>query len=90
MASRSRCGGAYRGYDSLIAATAADISRHPVQDFLVARTWIGSDQGGGLHDLAGLAKPALWHIKITPGLLNGMVSIGAEALDRRYRLSLGL
>src|SRR5580704_14142372 len=82
MASRSLLGGAFDGAeDARIGPAAADIAVHVANDVVAARSLVGRQQCGGLHDLAGLAITALRHLQIEPGLLQWMVAIGRQALD---------
>jgi hypothetical protein len=57
-----------RVFDALITAAAADIARHRLAYLIVVGFRIFDQQGCGLHDLAGLAKSALWDIELAPGL----------------------
>src|SRR4051794_3825559 len=77
------------GPDAGIGAAPADIAPHGAVDFLVARGRRLFQQGGRLHDLAGLAVAALRHGDIPPRLLEWMVALRVQALDRRYRRVLG-
>src|SRR6266849_10060694 len=60
------------GSDALIAATAADVAGHGGVDVLLGRVLAGRQEGGGLHDLAGLAIAALRHVHDAPSLLYGV------------------
>src|SRR3546814_1642693 len=63
MALHSRGGAADRADDALVAAAAADVALHAGEDILVAGLGGLGDEGGGLHDLAGLAEAALRHVR---------------------------
>src|SRR5882762_3494370 len=45
--------------DSHISTAAADVPRHRSVDIAIGRVRVGGEQGGGGHDLAGLAVAAL-------------------------------
>jgi len=63
-------GGGMNGLaDSGVGATAAKVSVHRPVDILVGGVGIGGEEGGGTHDLPGLAVPALGNIEVAPGLL---------------------
>src|SRR5487761_2283484 len=72
-----------RVFDTLIAAAAADISRHGFAYLVVGGLWIVQKQGRRLHDLPGLAIAALRYICLAPGLLNRVVACRVKAFDRR-------
>src|SRR3546814_12833675 len=59
MASYSCRGAADGADDALVAAAAADVALHPLEDLLVAGAGRCRQQRGRLHDLAGLAEAAL-------------------------------
>jgi len=67
--------------DALIRATPADIALHGRIDVLVRRFRRLPQQRHGLHDLPTLTVAALWHIKRLPGLLDRMVTMGAQAFN---------
>src|ERR1700688_3945779 len=73
-----------RVFDPLVAAAAADITRHRFADLVVGWFRIFDQECRGLHDLAGLAIAALRHIALTPGLLHGVIAGGMKALDCRH------
>src|ERR1700693_766170 len=73
------------GGDALIAAAAADIAAHRAVDLLFGRVLGRREERGGLHDLAGLAIPALRDVQRPPSLLHGMVAVWVEPFDRRDR-----
>src|ERR1700730_10870687 len=82
------CGGRLDGGgDALIAAAATDVAGHRAVDLVLGRVLVGRDQCGGLHDLAGLAIPALRDIQGAPGFLHRMISLRVEPLDCGYRTS---
>src|SRR5690606_13736476 len=43
----------------------------------------GRQQGGGLHDLAGLAETTLRYVMVAPGYLHRVIAIFTEAFDCR-------
>src|ERR1051325_5983131 len=61
-----------RGEDTGIGTAAANIAVHGCIDISVSRFFIGSEQGGGRHDLAGLAVTALHYIYLAPCGLHGL------------------
>src|SRR3546814_17604649 len=68
---RSSCrGAADSADDALLAAAAADVALHPLEDFLVALVGGFRQQRRRLHDLAGLAEAALRHVHVAPGDLD--------------------
>src|ERR1700722_15355576 len=67
--------------DALIATAAADVAVHGVVDLLVGRRRSFRQQGGRLHDLAGLAVAALRHTYVSPGYLDRMFAFGVETFD---------
>src|SRR3954469_10732043 len=79
--SRSLRGGADGRFDALVAAAAAEVAGHRVHDVLVGRSGLRLEQGGGLHDLPGLAVAALRHAEIAPRDLNRMLALRVEAFD---------
>jgi len=58
--------------------------------FFLRRIGVLRQQRGCLHDLAGLAVAALRHLLGDPGLLQGMIALGAEAFDGRDLLADGV
>jgi hypothetical protein len=70
-------------FDALIAAAAADISRHRLAYLIVVGFGIFHQQCRGLHDLAGLAIAALRDIYLAPCLLYRVIAGGMQALDGR-------
>src|SRR5215472_12474722 len=56
-------------------------------DLLPRRVGVLGEQCRSLHDLAGLAVAALRNLLGNPGLLQGMIALGAEALDGRDLLA---
>src|SRR5262249_13199040 len=67
-----------------IGSAAADVAGHRVIDIGVGRMRIACEQGGGRHDLARLAVPALNDFALEPSLLNLAASrCPANCLDRR-------
>jgi len=56
----------------MIRTAPAKITGHAIDDFLLGRMWRFGQQSHGLHDLSGLAVPALRNIFSNPGLLNRM------------------
>src|SRR3546814_13429091 len=67
--------------DALVAAAAADVALHPLEDLLVAGAGRCRQQRGRLHDLAGLAEAALRHVHVAPGDLDRVVAVGRQAFD---------
>src|SRR5438105_12889605 len=65
-----------------VGATAADVPVHRVIDLGIGRLGTLREQGGGLHDLAALAIPALGNVVLLPGELAGMGAVGVQPLDR--------
>src|ERR1700729_1659058 len=70
-----------RGTNSSIGCTTADISAHGRVDIGVGGPLIALKQGRGRHDLAGLAVPALRHLQLDPGALNGPSVPASKALN---------
>src|SRR5882672_6312274 len=56
--------------DSDIRTAAADVPRHRGVDIAISRVRVGGEQGGGGHDLAGLAVATLRHLQVDPRLLD--------------------
>ena len=91
------CGGFNGGTDAQVGPASADIPVHCRLDFFVGRGRVLFEECGGVHDLAGLAIPALGYVVLDPGLLQRMRSIFREPLDggdwlvanRRYRYGAG-
>src|SRR3546814_9992427 len=81
MASYSCRGAADGADDALVAAAAADVALHPLEDLLVAGAGRCRQQRGRLHDLAGLAEAALRHVHVAPGDLDRVVAVGRQAFD---------
>src|ERR1700719_4170052 len=80
------CGGRLDGGgDALIAAATADVAAHLAVDLVLGRVLVGGEQRGGLHDLPGLAIAALRDIEGAPRLLDRVVALRVEPLDRRHR-----
>ena len=69
--------------DADIGHAAAQIAGHHGVDVLVAWRREILQQRRRLHDLAGLAVAALRNLKVDPGLLQRMPSLGIEPFDRR-------
>src|SRR5262245_49620890 len=67
--------------DARIGGAAAQVAVHARDDLLIARRGVLRQQGGGLHDLAGLAVPALRDLQFDPGSLDRMRVARIEALD---------
>src|SRR5271170_5414910 len=79
------CGGRLDGGgDALIATAAADVAAHRTVYLVFGRVLVGRDQCGGLHDLAGLAIPALRDIQGAPGFLHRVIALRIEPLDRGH------
>src|SRR5690606_22688625 len=66
--------------DAVVGAAAADVV-HLRIDVLVRRVRRMGEQGGGGHDLAGLAEAALRNVELFPGLLDRMRAIVRKSLD---------
>ena len=77
------------GPDAEVRPAAAQVPAHRFVDVGVGRVRVLVEQGHGLHDLAGLAVPALGHVVVDPGLLDGvqLVTLG-ETIDGRDVLAL--
>src|SRR5947207_6163305 len=71
-----------RGGDALVAATAAYVAAHRAVDLILRRIFGRREQRRGLHDLTGLAIPALRNVEGTPGFLHRMHPVRIESLDR--------
>ncbi len=67
--------------DARIRATTAKVAGHGQVNVLVGGFWFAAEQGGGGHDLAALAVPALGHLFGNPGQLHGMGGVGRKSLD---------
>src|SRR3954465_10542613 len=74
-------GGANGRFDALVAAATAEVAGHRIHDVLVGRSGLRLEQGGGLHDLPGLAVAALRHTEIAPRDLNRMLALRVETFD---------
>src|SRR5262249_51122712 len=74
-----------RPADADIGHASAQIAAHDGVDVLVARVGKILEQRCGLHDLSGLAIPALRCLRLNPGLLQRMLTVRVEPLDRRDR-----
>ena len=68
-----------RGANVLIRSTAADIAPHHFVDIGIARVGLLRQQRRGLHDLPGLAVPALRHVAFGPGDLHRMACRSADS-----------
>src|ERR1700722_318593 len=77
----------HRGVDALITAAAADVAGHGIVDFCIGRFWVGGQQGSRLHDLTGLAEPALRPIQRPPRFLHPVVADRIKALDGGHRFA---
>ena len=77
------------GPDAEVRPAAAEVPAHRFVDVGVGRVRVLVQQGHGLHDLAGLAVPALGHVVVDPGLLDRvqLVTLG-QTIDRRDVLAL--
>src|SRR5262249_10138362 len=75
-------GAVYRAAQTLVGAATADVGEVGI-DLRIGRIPIGLEKGHGRHDLSGLAVAALRHLLRQPGLLNRMLAVGREALNRR-------
>src|SRR6266513_5597442 len=74
--------------DSDVRTAATDVPRHRGVDIPIGRVRVGGEQGGGGHDLAGLAIAALRHLQLDPRLLDLLAGGGgADGLDRRNALA---
>src|SRR5262249_17615246 len=68
--------------DAAVGPAAADVPRHRLVDVRVAGTRYLREEGGGGHDLAGLAVAAWPALEIQPGALNALADRGlADGLD---------
>src|SRR5438093_898854 len=79
-----------RALDAQIRGAAADVAGQRGHDLLVGRVGALRQERRRLHDLARLAVAALRHLLGDPRLLEGMLPLGVEPLDRRDLLSGGL
>src|SRR5262249_36934761 len=68
-----------------IGHASAQATAHDGVDILVGRVGKILEQRCGLHDLSGLAIAALRCLRLNPGLLQRMLTVGVEPLDRRDR-----
>src|SRR5262249_9493985 len=68
-----------------IAAAAADVAAHRAVDLVLRGVLVCREERGGLHDLTGLAIAALRDVENAPGLLNRVIALRIERLDRRHR-----
>src|SRR5215470_3959369 len=74
-----------RSADADIGHAPAQAAAHDGVDVLVGRVGKILEQCCGLHDLSGLAIAALRCLRLNPGFLQRMLTIGVEPLDRRDR-----
>src|SRR6516225_6756808 len=74
-----------RPADADIGHASAQATAHDGVDILVGRVGKILEQRCGLHDLSGLAIAALRCLRLNPGLLQRMLTVGVEPLDRRPR-----
>src|SRR5262252_1677327 len=74
-----------RPADADIGHASAQVAAHDGVDVLVARVAKILEQSCGLHDLSGLAIAALRRLRLDPGLLQWMLTMRVEPLDRRDR-----
>src|SRR6516162_8374966 len=74
-----------RSADTDISHASAQVAAHDGVDVLVGRVGKILEQSCGLHDLSGLAIAALRRLRLDPGLLQRMLTVGVEPLDRRDR-----
>jgi hypothetical protein len=70
--------------DAHVSHAAAQVAGHDRIDVLIA--WRGKvvDERHRLHDLARLAVAALGDLKVGPGLLHRMFTLGIEPFDGRH------
>jgi hypothetical protein len=66
--------------DAYVGSAATEIS-HLTIDIGVARIGIPVEEGGGSHDLTGLAVAALGNIRFHPGNLNWMATVFGQPFD---------
>jgi hypothetical protein len=66
-----------------VGAATAQVGAHLIDDFLPARVGVASEQTCRPHYLARLAIAALCDLEINPGLLQWMIGIFRQALNRR-------
>src|SRR5215470_6914619 len=71
--------------DADIGHAPAQAAAHDGVDVLVGRVGKILEQCCGLHDLSGLAIPALRDLRLNPGSLQRMLTVWIEPLDRRDR-----
>src|SRR5262249_16292858 len=74
-----------RPSDADIRHASTQAAAHDGVDVLVAPVGKIFEQCCGLHDLPGLAISALRNLRVAPGPLQGMLTVGVETLDRRDR-----
>src|SRR5687767_14836727 len=73
------------GPDAEVGPAPAEVPAHRFVDVGVAGLGILVEQRHGLHDLAGLAVPALGHVVVDPGLLDRMErAVLGQAVDGRH------
>src|SRR6266513_293031 len=77
-----------RGDDLVVGAAAAEVARHVLHDLLASRVFRLGEQRGRSHDLARLAVAAMRHLLGDPRLLQRMIAVGRQPLDRSDFLSL--
>jgi hypothetical protein len=81
----------YRGKDSCVSSTAAELSANRVAELLIGHLASALVHRQRAHQEARSAKTALQSVVAAKRLLEGVqLSVGCEALDRRYLGALGL
>ena len=65
--------------DADVGTAATDIAIHGIFYLCIAWIRVLFEEGGRIHDLAGLAVPALGYIVLDPGFLKRMIAFLREA-----------
>jgi hypothetical protein len=73
--------------NALIASTPADVSSHSFDDLCIGWRPVLGEQRSCLHDLTSLTETTLRNADFAPSLLNGVLAIRAQTLDRRNGLA---
>lgn len=71
--------------DTCVGGAAAEVAGHGGIYFRVAWLFVSGEEGGGAHDLSGLAVAALGDVVLDPGLLHGVeFTVLGESFDGGY------
>src|SRR5208282_3531447 len=70
------------GADAPIRHAAAQVPTHNGINVLITGVWVILEQRRCLHDLPGLTVAALRCLRLDPGLLQRMATLGIESFDR--------